>query len=871
MDWVSNAKTNRDNAISVFQEIDNAPQVRARALIYADVMQHMLGDKEPRPKTIPSLTTYQCALNAVVLKSYVEHRQAMGSMSYAADDFIAWADDQRASPSMEILSNIVECMIEHMQVFAGEYEGTSIGPDEMHELNRTLAIHAFAVLTAVFAEAESKGEKSPLMHLLLEVSPSEWQLKESIFPLLANVRAVFSVEQGWGKGKWADVDTAPSIVGFLLADAKKVFFIEPDQEEGERLVSKGEGMKQISQGQLNANMISTHTALEEETYPSFPGQKVTIQVVSNEGILPRQDADDMDDENVEEQEDGEASESSSTAGLSKPPGIFADAYRDALTKMGMKNPQLQELRTQLDYAIFTGNGHAVLHFFQTLGDKFDEVLPTLGYGNNPLTQALAKQVYGNDDFYGATVFNVFTIDPRALYGDEPLTRALEEEKYEIACAIATHDGKYKPADELGTTWVRYRDQLSDQGTPYVTWQVLNCVAFSADEEAHATAISSIAEPGEESTYLSYHKQMAQAFLTSGGPYKVAAEFFNSQLTDDAADELDGEEAEDVSPEGDENDDTSELTRRLRDGALMVFRNPEAPPQVRVRAYLYADTMQVYLGEKEPQPQGIPSLVDYQCAMIGTILLVYVNEVREQDGRFGLSTKHFCEWSQNVQETLNPMLSAVTGMLKLTHILPLVSPPNTLSMSVRELQELDRFVTSHAFAIIAVLIQSSGEDGLTPLKNLCEKVEDTEWGQARHIMPLIARYIRPLFTLEGPSSMVAPQITGFTTSDFDTSFFFRPDSDEFTRLLIESGKADDDEVINAFTNVMEIVAKNGSDQKLYMKELQNLPKQVGWQVVAAKNAAHVYSALKACKYPSQDGQEARQLIPMTTTGIANVTE
>lgn len=439
MDWVGNAKTYRDNAISAFQNIDNAPQVRARALVYADVMQHMLPANEPRPKAIPSLTAYQCALNAVVLKSYIEHRQAMGAMSFKAAEFIAWADKERENSSRELLDKAIECMSVHMEVFGDSYEGADIGPDEVHELNRTLAIHAFAVMTISFLELERLGDDAPLMHLLLKVSPSEWHLEENIFPLLANVRAVFSIDPGDNEGEWTENCASPSIVGFLIPETKQAFIIDNDLEEAKRLLLKGEQKKVMSQGWLNVGIVSASNTLRDGTYPALLGQKLTMQVVSNQGFIPRQDAVDTGDESEEDQEDPEVSAGDIGTGFDKPPAEFSAAYKNALTKMGMDNPHIQKLRTELDYAIFTGNGHAVLHFFQTLGDKFDEVLPTLGYGNHPLTTALAGPVFDNDDFYGATVFNVFTLDPRALYGDQPLTRALEEEKYEIACAIATHN------------------------------------------------------------------------------------------------------------------------------------------------------------------------------------------------------------------------------------------------------------------------------------------------------------------------------------------------------------------------------------------------------------------------------------------------
>jgi hypothetical protein len=544
MDWVGNAKTYRDNGITVFQNVDNSPQVRARALIYADVMQHMLGDKEPRPKTIPSLTAYQCALNAIVLKSYIDHRHALGSMSSKVAEFIAWADKERESPSRELLDKAVECMSSHMKMFVDSYEGNDIGPDEFQELNRTLEIHAFAVMTMSFLEMERLGDDAPLTNLLLEVSPSEWHLEENIVPLLSNIRAVFSIEPGDNEGELTANCTSPSIVGFLLPETKKAFIINNDLEEAKRLLLKGEHQKVMSQGWLNAGIGTAWMSLRDGVYPSLLGEKMTMHVVSNQGILPRHDEGAME-EHIEEfrnelmgTSDADQSASSpesdeATNGVVIQAGMLPESdpergqiYTMVMNSEGLREPIAIKIRERLDQAFMANRSYDAWKFVKANLQVLPRLLPHLGYQELPnWNTALVDRFNVNDDFWGMLLLQMFNVDTSEALGKKPFVRAMSEGKYNIACALVLpFERKVGAVDELGQEWVDYIGNVPN-GSATLAVQLLCFGKYKQDPKKYAAAIKK--HPKRFEGFDSYFSNLPLSIEAQGGPMAVAIRHFDS--------------------------------------------------------------------------------------------------------------------------------------------------------------------------------------------------------------------------------------------------------------------------------------------------------------------------------------------------------
>ena len=517
MDWAKTALGLRDHAISVFQDEGNAPQVRARAYLYADVMQHFVGEDHPRPKCLPSIEAYQRAMIALVINAYVRQGMIAGELSYDAEKFLGWVRAVQAGPSQELLQETLQTMGEHMWPFMESYEGTFIDNDTTHEINRSVALHAFAVLTALFVDAGIKHAEAPVLKLL-ETPPDQWETPENMAPLLERVTALFSAKRS-ESGEWMEFDPSPSIIGFAHLESEKAFIFDLDMEEADRIIDLDFDQMAHSQEQLFEGIKDATIAIKEGNYPFLRGRKLACYRVGKEGILPRAPA-------SGHEESGERLVIDSD-GLPELPEDFEEHSRAALDEIGLMDPALRDLRMKYDFALLQSNGRDVLIHMQSLGQSGLGLLQRLRYGDNPLTKIVAGSVFDNDDFFSGTVMNVFGCPPDVIYGESPLTRALEEGKFETACAIMTHIGdQYSAAEELGQSWVQYKNTLADQGLPYFTWQVMNTVMYEADAEKHAEALLTIQPDENPGTWVGYHQSIAKSFAEQGGPFVVARNFFS---------------------------------------------------------------------------------------------------------------------------------------------------------------------------------------------------------------------------------------------------------------------------------------------------------------------------------------------------------
>lgn len=303
----------------------------------------------------------------------------------------------------------------------------------------------------------------------------------------------------------------------------------------------------------------------------------------------------------------------------------------------------------------------------------------------------------------------------------------------------------------------------------------------------------------------------------------------------------------------------------RDNAISVFQHPDSPPQVRARAYLYADVMQHYLGAEAERPACIPSLMDLQCGVIGAILMMYVIEISDEHGRFALDVNEFIEWADLAREERNTNLHYAVSMKFDYEFDQVIERYQGLPLSQADVSQLRKYSIAHAFAVINLLIVTIKDDN----KGFVEFFRDVprdEWADSDRLVPLINKNVLAIFSIQKNDEVdEAPSIVGFLGYDHDAFFYFHPDNDELTRLIADGGRVDDasDELENSLERLNETSRTNNP----FASMLSMLGTQANIQGQLNGNILCTRAALNNGTYPSLPGVVPQQFIVVDTADLA----